>query len=95
MSEVDYDRIERIAKDASEISFTRMEQTIEKCIDRKFDSMGMGNPDKVRKIMIYGEQCMKDKQNIRRGFLTGIGGHLATVVISATLAWGVVRGWFG
>jgi len=80
------------AQEASEVSFTRMEQTIEKCIDRKFDSMGMGNPDKVRKIMIYGEQCMKDKQNLRRGFFGGVGGHLASIFIAVGAAVAAVKG---
>lgn len=89
---VDYGRIEKIAREASEVSFTRMEGIIEKCIDRKFDSMGMGNPDKVRKIMIYGEQCMSDKQNIRRGFFGGVGGHLATIVIAVGAAVAFMKG---
>jgi len=83
----DYERIAKIAKEASDVSFTRMEKTIEKCMDRKFDSLGMGNPDKVRKIMIYGEQCMENKQNMRNGFFNGLGGHFATALITIGAVW--------
>jgi len=92
MPEIDYSRIERIAKDASNVSFSRMEKTIEKCIDNKFESMGMEDPAKVRKLVYYGEQCMENKRDLRKGFLGGIGAHAATICITLGLGWLVTKG---
>jgi hypothetical protein len=86
LKEEDLENIRKITEHTYEVSFSRIEATIEKCMDRKFESVGMGDPDKVRRVMIYGEQCMKDKQNIRRGLFSSIGRHMATVIISVAAA---------
>lgn len=92
---VDYDRIAKIAKDASDVSFNRMEKSIKKCVREEFDNVGMGDRDKVRRIMIFGEQCMENKQNMRRGLFTSIGGHMATAVLTLGAMWIAVKSGLG
>jgi len=88
----DLDNIRQIAKDASEVSYKHMEKAIKKCVKEEFDSVGMGDRDKVRKIMFFGEQCMNDKQNMRRGFWNGLGGQLATVAVAVAASLAAIKG---
>ena len=89
MPEVDYKKIAEIANAAAENISTDL---VTKTIAGVLKTYGMHDPEKTQKVMMFGEACMRDKQNLRRGFFSGVGGHLATMIISISAAIAAIKG---
>lgn len=92
MQESDFKRIEEIAERAAGKA---QHEVIIKTVAEVLAAYGIHSAEKMQRRMNFLDREMRDNQDMRRGFLAGIGGHIATLVISLTLAWGVVKGWFG
>lgn len=92
LSQEDLDKIQQIAVSASSSISTTVIQQIAKETTREtilevLKVYGIHDPQEMQRILLYGKECMKNKQNISKGFFTGIGGQMATIVVSFVAAY--------
>jgi len=92
MEEKDFERIAQIANHAAN---NAQHSLITKAIVEAFKTYGIHSAEQMQHRMNFVDRAMSDSKAMRKGFFSGIGGHIATVVIAVTLAWGVTKGWFG
>lgn len=89
MGEIDYDRIAKIAeKAAGKAQHTIVKKTVVEVLK----VYGIHDPEEMQNLIVYGKRCMEDKREMRKGFLGGLGGHLATVVVSVGAAIAAMKG---
>lgn len=82
---------EEANKAASAANTDIMEQTVVKVLTR----FGIENPKKMNRLIVYAEDCMRNKQDMRRGFFSSLGGNLVVILIaiasSAGVSWAVLN----
>ncbi len=89
MTEIDYDRIEKIADAAAAKA---QHSLITKTVRDVLKAYGIHDPEKMQKRMIFLDKDIENTRDIRKGFFGSIGGHAATLVITLGVVWVAIKG---
>lgn len=84
MSEIDYDRIARIADKAANKA---QHSLITKIVQEVLGSYGLHSAEDGQELLSFVRREMKDKKDLRKGFFGQVGGHLATAMITLLMVW--------
>lgn len=88
MNEIDYDRIEKIATNAAK---NAQHSIVTETVTEVLKAHGIHSPQEMQDLMVYGRACMRNKQNMSRGFWGSVGGHAATVIFTLGAFWAVMK----
>ena len=91
MSEIDYDRIEKIATNAAK---NAQHSIVTETVKEVLGSYGMHDPQDTQELLSYGRACRRNKQNMSRGFFSNIGGHAATALLTIGAILAALKGIF-
>jgi len=99
MKDIDYNKIEKIVrKVGNEISTAKVEKICKEVSKEVMIDVlqiyGLHDPEDSQIMFTHVKDDMKSRQDMKTGFMSGLGGHIATVVTTTLLVWfAAAKGW--
>ena len=84
MSDIDYNRIQKIAEEAAK---NAQHSLVTKTVTEVLKAYGIHDPQQMQRRMITVDEIINNKNYISRGFWGGLGSNMATSILTLFLAW--------